>query len=294
MISVREILGSMGGAVSLLGINRRNLQYIQEKNPRKNYANADDKVLAKSLLSEQSIPVPETLAVIRARHEVGVALESLPSSQGFAIKPSRGFGGTGILIARPGTEGFVDTKGRPIHDRDLALHVTSILAGMFSLDHIDDHALIESLVCDDPALAELHGESGVSDVRVVVHEGEPMMAMLRMPCAESDGKANLHQHGIGLGIDVSSGRTTHAIQDERPISLHPDTSLPLSSFSIPAWDTILSISRRCNTIFGLDYLGVDIVIDQERGPLVLEVNVRPGLAIQLANRQGLRRLLEME
>jgi len=291
-MSARDFLGSMGSAVRVLGINRRNLQYIQGKNPRQNYANADDKVRAKSLLSDHSIPVPRTLAVIRARHEVGKALESLPSGQGFAIKPSRGFGGTGILIARAGAEGLVDTKGQILHASDLELHVISILAGMFSLDHIDDHALVESLVSDDPALATLHGESGVSDVRVVVHEGEPTMAMLRMPCTASDGKANLHQHGIGLGLDVSTGRTTHAIQDERSISLHPDTSLPLSDFLIPEWDWILSIASRCNAIFGLDYLGVDIVIDQGRGPLVLEVNVRPGLAIQLANHQGLRRLLE--
>ena len=107
-MSARDFLGSMGSAVRVLGINRRNLQYIQGKNPRQNYANADDKVRAKSLLSDHSIPVPRTLAVIRARHEVGKALESLPSGQGFAIKPSRGFGGTGILIARAGAEGLVE------------------------------------------------------------------------------------------------------------------------------------------------------------------------------------------
>ncbi|HSN51358.1 MAG TPA: sugar-transfer associated ATP-grasp domain-containing protein, partial [Woeseiaceae bacterium] len=38
---------------------------------------------------------------------------------------------------------------------------------------------------------------------------------------------------------------------------------------------------------GLGYLGVDMVIDADRGPLMLEMNARPGLNIQIANRTGL-------
>ncbi|MCB0354450.1 MAG: hypothetical protein KDD64_13025, partial [Bdellovibrionales bacterium] len=45
----------------------------------------------------------------------------------------------------------------------------------------------------------------------------------------------------------------------------------------------------------LGYLGVDIVFDERLGPLLLEVNVRPGLAIQLANRIGLlNRVLKLQ
>jgi glutathione synthase/RimK-type ligase-like ATP-grasp enzyme len=43
---------------------------------------------------------------------------------------------------------------------------------------------------------------------------------------------------------------------------------------------------------GLGYLGVDMVIDQERGPLLLELNARPGLQIQVANQKGLLKHLE--
>lgn len=38
---------------------------------------------------------------------------------------------------------------------------------------------------------------------------------------------------------------------------------------------------------GLGYIGVDIVLDRDLGPLVLELNARPGLSIQLANKIGL-------
>ena len=37
----------------------------------------------------------------------------------------------------------------------------------------------------------------------------------------------------------------------------------------------------------LGYVGVDIVLDANYGPMVLEANARPGLNIQIANNQGL-------
>jgi predicted ATP-grasp superfamily ATP-dependent carboligase len=41
-------------------------------------------------------------------------------------------------------------------------------------------------------------------------------------------------------------------------------------------------------VTGLGYLGVDIVLDRDKGPMLLELNARPGISIQNANRFGLR------
>jgi predicted ATP-grasp superfamily ATP-dependent carboligase len=55
------------------------------------------------------------------------------------------------------------------------------------------------------------------------------------------------------------------------------------------------MSRQVAAAVGLGYLGVDIVLDPRRGPLLLEANARPGLAIQHANAAGLvPRLQEIE
>lgn len=276
----------------VLGMNRRNLEYIQVKNPRSHYVLADDKVQAKDLLVADGLPVPETLAVVSRRDQIDEQIESLRGNGGFVLKPGRGFGGSGVLLVSRSDGAFFDPSGEPIDTLDLRLHMTSILAGMFSLDHIDDSVLIERLVRDASELSAVHGGVGVSDIRVIVREGEPVMAMLRLPCKRSHGTANLHQHGLGLGIDLASGVTTHAIQDDHPIETHPDTEVPLAGIVLPSWGEVIAYASRVNRIFGMDYLGADIVIDAERGPLILEVNVRPGLAIQLANRAGLRRILE--
>ena len=49
---------------------------------------------------------------------------------------------------------------------------------------------------------------------------------------------------------------------------------------------------KLSDVLEMGYIGVDFVIDAEKGPVVLEANARPGLAIQVANRTGIRPRLE--
>jgi hypothetical protein len=113
------------------------------------------------------------------------------------------------------------------------------------------------------------------------------MAMCRLPTAESDGRANLHQGAIGAGIAIASGRATHATCHNDIVTHHVDTQAPIVGFQVPAWDEVLALAVRAAEISGLGYVGVDVVVDLEHGPLLLELNARPGLAIQIANNEGL-------
>jgi glutathione synthase/RimK-type ligase-like ATP-grasp enzyme len=51
------------------------------------------------------------------------------------------------------------------------------------------------------------------------------------------------------------------------------------------------MASRCYELSGLGYVGVDFVLDRNQGPLILELNARPGLAIQMANGNGLHHRL---
>ena len=76
---------------------------------------------------------------------------------------------------------------------------------------------------------------------------------------------------------------------------HPDTGLPVVGRRLPYWKDVLEMSRRVAQAVGLGYVGVDIVIDAREGPMLLEANARPGLAIQIANARGLLpRLAEID
>ena len=79
----------------------------------------------------------------------------------------------------------------------------------------------------------------------------------------------------------------------RKVHQHPDTGAELIGLQIPNWMELLSLSTRCFELAPLGYLGVDVVLDRHLGPLVLELNARPGLSIQLANNKGLRPRLEL-
>ena len=127
---------------------------------------------------------------------------------------------------------------------------------------------------------------GIPDIRIITLLGYPAMAMLRLPTRISNGKANLHQGAIGVGIDLSTGKTLGGVFHNDTIDTHPDTLQPIAGIQVPYWDKILEIAAGCSELTGLGYLGVDIVLDKEHGPLMLELNARPGLNIQIANREG--------
>ena len=68
---------------------------------------------------------------------------------------------------------------------------------------------------------------------------------------------------------------------------HPDTGSSIEGIQIPQWDSLLANASRCFDLTHLGYLGVDMVLDETHGPMILEINARPGLAVQIANRIGL-------
>jgi alpha-L-glutamate ligase-like protein len=288
-----NLLGKMPGRVmrmkrsGVLGLNRRNGDYIMKFNRRRFYPLVDDKVLCKKRLQEQGLAVPDLIGIVRWMQQAAQIDELLKGNTEFVIKPAHGSGGDGILvITHRKSDYFVDSSGMLVQHADLEHHLTNVIGGLYSLGGQPDVAMIESLVHFDPAFSNLTYH-GVPDIRVIVYRGYPVMAMTRLPTRQSHGKANLHQGAIGVGIDLCSGITVGGVSGNDPVSEHPDTGSAVAGFRIPHWSRIVSMAARCYEAVGLGYLGVDIVLDRDLGPLILELNARPGLNIQIANRRGL-------
>ncbi len=271
----------------VMGMNQRNFSYIGRYNDRSLYPNVDDKLKTKTLAIENNIAVPDLIGVIRYQHDVAKVFDLLKDHNGFCIKPAKGSGGKGILVILKTTEeGYLKASGEIVPKNEIIRHISNILAGLFSLGGTDDVAVIEALIEFDPIFKGLSHE-GVPDIRLIVFQGYPMMAMLRLATHASDGKANLHQGAVGVGIDIATGKAKRAVQYDRPIELHPDTGKSLTDIQIHDWERLLTLSAGCFEMSGLPYLGADIVLDKNKGPLVLELNARPGLAIQIANGMGM-------
>lgn len=276
----------------VLGMNRRNADYIMRYNPRSSFPLVDDKVLTKKLAETHGIPTPPVYHIIESQAEVAGLETDLQERSAFAVKPARGAAGSGILLSTESTaEGFVKPSGDIVSWQELAFHISNILSGIFSLGGLPDKVIVEGLIHPDTAFASVTYR-GVPDIRIISYKGVPAMGMVRLPTRSSDGKANLHRGAIGAGINIATGETLAAVHRSNVITHHPDTGNPVSGIQIPHWDTMIHVAARATDMTGLGYLGVDLVIDRDRGPVMLELNARPGLAIQLANRIGLRKRLE--
>jgi len=270
------------------GINRRNVELVYVHNPRTHYPVADDKLLAKSILAAAGVPVPANLASCEGLFDIPRVLETLAERQDFVLKPANGGGGEGILVvgARSGTGAWLSAGGRPLDLVDIRTHLANIVFGAFSRGALSDRAMVEPRIVPHPVYQGLWA-GALCDVRVLTLSGRPLMAMVRVPTHLSGGRANLHQGGLGLGVDLATGRVDRALYGRRAVTHHPDSGAALVGIELPLWDETLDIARRAAAAVPLGYLGVDIVVDVERGPLVLEINARPGLEIQNVNHRGL-------
>jgi len=279
--------------VGLLGMNARNGDYILPCNPRKLYPLVDDKLLTKELAARAGLATPELYAAFRFSGEIRQARALLDKYENFVVKPANGSRGNGILVIK----GRVGDNLRLANHRiltwdDLRFHMQNILSGIYSLGGQEDSVLVEYCVEFDRVFENIT-HLGVPDIRLIAYKGVPVMGMLRLPTSESEGKANLHQGAIGAGIDLATGRTLTAVWRNSIVTQHPDTLANVSGVAIPHFDRMLEIAAGCNGMTGLGYVGVDLVLDRTKGPLMLELNARPGLNIQIANRAGLAARLEV-
>lgn len=271
----------------ILGINARNLDFIFEKNKRKYYPYADSKLATKKLAQSVGVNTPDLIAELQWQHDIRKLNTILAAHREFVIKPDGGSGGGGILVITDKLPiGYRKSSGSIVTPNDIQFHCQNILSGMFSLGGKADRVVVERLVKFDPVFDDISFQ-GVPDIRVIVLDGKPIMGMLRLPTKCSDGKANLHLGGIGVGIDMKSGTTTHAVQFNRYIQYHPETGAVFDGRTIPKWDVILDIAVKIQQASRLGYVGVDVVLDRHLGPQMLEINARPGISIQIANNRGL-------
>jgi len=280
-------------ASTILGLNARTQLFSYRYNkPRAKFI-ASTKLTTKKYLTKAGIPTPKVYKKLRKPTDVlSFDWDSLPSS--FALKPSRGLGGDGIIIAKKRSQdgkGWVTTGRRKVTPDDLKLHVLDILEGAYSMHNVPDVAFVEEYVGRHKAFRK-YAYRGTPDIRVIVFNKVPVMAMLRLPTRDSGGRANLHQGAIGVGIDIATGITTKAIWYGKYITYKPGTKRKLHGIKIPTWTSILKMAVDCQEAVDLGFMGVDIVLHPEKGPMVLEINSQPGFQIQLANKAGLKKRLE--
>jgi len=281
--------------LGILGMNCRNARYILDHNPRALYPLVDNKLKMRDLCDEIGVPTPAAYGEIAFHSMLRRLADILKDREDFVIKPNRGSAGRGVLVVvGRANHRYLRHNGEQLRLEHIRQHCSDILSGMYSLGGLPDQVIIQQRVRLHPAFEPI-AYKGIPDARVIVYRNHAAMAMLRLPTKASNGRANLHQGGIGAGVDLASGITHHAVQRNRLVTFHPDTGMPVIGMRVPYWKRVLDMARRVAEAAGLGFIGVDIVIDAALGPMLLEANARPGLAIQIANARGLLpRLAEID
>lgn len=275
---------------NVLTMNQRNLGYVYPYNKRRDFPIANDKLLCKEVLADVGVPLATTHFSYRYFYELANLNADLRSLDDFVIKPSNGSAGNGIvvIVGRDGNE-WIGVSGKRYRIEDLRRHIADIIFGVFSHDK-QDAAIIEQRIVQHQVINELF-DRGLADVRVILFQNEPVLTMSRVPTLMSNGKANLHQGAVGIGLDLQSGRSYRAMLKGESITTHPDSGAGLIGVQIPFWDEIIQHSRNIAEAVPLKYLGIDIAVAAQ-GPVLLEINARPGLEIQNVTRRGMRPILE--
>jgi len=286
--------------MGILGINNRVGRYILRHNKRSNYPLVDNKVLTAQRAEAWGIATPENYLIVENYGSLKNLHLKLLNYESFVIKPAKGSQGNGIIvikeIIKEEKDGEVRIFCRRSNDKlmdidEVKHHISGILSGLYSLSGQSDTAIIQAKIDKHP-IFDQYSFGGIPDIRVIVFEGFPVMSMVRLPTKSSDGRANLHQGAIGAGLNLSDGRTNNAVIRSQVVDVHPDTGHKLSGLKLPFWEEILELAARCYDMVELGYLGADIVLTPDHGPILLELNARPGLGIQIANLSGLVPRLE--
>lgn len=274
-----------------LGMNERNIEYIYKYNERKYYELADDKLISKKILSENNYPIPKTICTVRYFYQLEEIEEKIRDFTEYVMKPAKGMGGGGILVFNGFEDGsWISASGEKFDIPKINHHAAMILSGVYSLDNTNDAVIFEEKIKLHD-LFEKITYMGIPDIRIIVFKNQPIMAMLRIPTKKSNGRANLHAGGIGIGIDINTGITHISALNKSAVEINPDTGHKLTGIKLPYWDEIIRMSSKIHDIVPLGYMGIDFVIDKNNGPQILELNVRPGLEIQNVNGISLRTLL---
>jgi len=271
---------------NVIGINQRNLGFIYPNNERIHFKISDDKSLCKEHLHEHDIATTPTYTIIDSLGSLQEKWLEASKHDTIAIKPAKGRGGGGILILEKNSESTWRTPSGKTHDESsIFTHLANIVFGVYSFG-AQDKAIIEYCIVNHELFQNIY-PNGIPDIRIIAYQNELIMGMVRIPTDESDGKGNLHQGAIGVALDIDTGIIGKGFTGKEYISSHPDSGFAFEGTQIPHWDKILDIALRTAISLPLKYLGLDIVIDQNLGPLIIEVNARPGIEIQNVNQMGI-------
>jgi cyanophycin synthetase len=253
---------------------------------------AADKVLAKRLLADAGIPVPEGM-VAWSEQEAAAALETLGGP--VVIKPRTGSHGDHVIVGVATAEAAAAAYAQAAAGHGGVIVERFVPGNDYRVLVVDGQVV---------AAAELHPASvtgdGTSDISQLVarantdpRRGEGHSRPLTKITLDASAAAHLAAHGLSPHSVPAHGQL---------VTLRRNANLSTGGTSRDVTDRIhadvADLCRRAAAVIGLDVCGIDLRLADISAPLqagsagpgrrgaVIEVNASPGLRMHLAPAEG--------
>ena len=255
----------------------------------------EDKWLCSHILARSNVRIPETLAVIdkSARafpntrkistveqlREFAMARGSSP----FFGKENRGICSLGAFLVENADANALWVKGQgPI--------AYDVFLGRFVGD---TPYLLQKLERNHNFFARYAENLATVRVCLLVDKAEIKIpfTVLKLPARQNIADSFWRPGNLACDIDPASGRIL-TVRSKNALGTtdheaHPETGAPILGETVPAWDQVLDLARRCAVIFQpVRYQSMDIAISSD-GPVLIEINTGGGFDLpQLASGRG--------
>ncbi len=243
---------------------------------------SDDKIVTAAMLQAYDVAQPKLLFSYEkeqffnpanarvAAAEINAIIEASQSLKIF-LKPSFGSGGKGILV-------FEKKEGKYVNSNNEPLNADFFIRELKGAFYFVQQGLVHSA-----EMSRIYPNS-INTFRIVTEykngEAKILFAIFRM----GQGGKNLDNAssgGLYLKVDIDTGMMSdHALSFSRDIyTTHPDTGFTFKGAQLECWEEIKSfVLLTAKKFRKLRYIGWDVAFTNE-GPVVIEINKRPGVGI---------------
>jgi len=232
----------------------------------------DDKLVCELLCRGIGVNVPHTYGIISPDEDYQEKIESWfhnSPRDALIIKPLRGCGGRDIFLAKK-TNKVITIQSKvnsiPLQDYELM-----------------EEAIVQEVLEQDTRMSRF-APSSVNTIRIVTMYTKKNLiivlgAMLRCGIGASYVD-NTSAGGIGVGINHHTGQLNKYAFDKKGhrYAEHPTSKMVFKDCVIPEWNRIIDVAVKIQQQFPFyRILGMDIALNKNGEPVIIEVNDCPDL-----------------
>ena len=159
--------------------------------------------------------------------------------------------------------------------------------------------ILEEQIIQNKKMASLHPNS-LNTLRIVTYLDEKGKITIHMPFIKIGQKGSFVDNGGSGGIlaqiDPKNGTIITDGKDElnNRYVKHPDTNIIFKGFEIPEWNEVIKlVTKAANEFTKTRYIGWDVGISKDNGPVIVEANGKTQfIGQQITDEIGKRKNLE--